>query len=141
MIINNLNIPTLEETAILLEKYKYGDKAAKEELILRHYRLAFHEAANYAKKSTFLNEEDLQISALLGLSNAIDHYDSEKYTNAGSFSTYAVYWIRQQLLKDFYDYESVIRVPQLTLQKYLKVQYMLDFNYSLTKALEKMNYL
>lgn len=63
--------------------------------ILRDYgRLAYGVARAYQNKG--LPWEDLRQEAMLGLIYASQHFDPER---GAQFSTYAVYWIRKQILQ------------------------------------------
>lgn len=64
------------------------------ESCLHDYKsLAYSLAASYSKKG--LSLEDLQQEALIGLIKAFERYKPEQETK---FSTYAVYWIKKQIL-------------------------------------------
>lgn len=70
------------------------DKPVFEEILPSYRKLAFSIAANYRKCGVPI--EDLQQESLLGLFKACQHYSPGKETK---FSTYAVYWIKKQVLE------------------------------------------
>lgn len=64
-------------------------------------RLVFLFANICATKNRWLNKEDLVQEGVFGLIRAIEKYDPER----GAFSTYASYWIRQNL-QNYYRRQS-----------------------------------
>jgi len=70
------------------------EKPVFEEILPAYRNLAYDIAANYRKCGVPL--EDLQQESLLGLFKACQHYSPHKETK---FSTYAVYWIKKQVLE------------------------------------------
>lgn len=65
-----------------------------DELILQHRALAYSIAQSYRGRG--LDPDDLKQEALIGLLGAISHYSPDKGTK---FSTYAVFWIKKQILE------------------------------------------
>lgn len=92
-----------EKTAILASK---GDKAAREKLASSNLRFVISVAKKYQGKGLPL--QDLVSEGNIGLLNAIDHFDVKK---GYRFITYAVWWIRQAIMKAIYDKGKIIRIP------------------------------
>lgn len=88
--------PTLthKETIALVHKIKSGDSDAREYLINCNLKFAFTCAVKYAR--TGLPLFDLIQQANIGLIKAVDLYSANRGTK---FTTYAVFWIRNSLLK------------------------------------------
>ena len=89
-----------------LEKAKDGDSLAREKLIKSNLRFVVSVAKKY--RGSGLPLEDLINEGNIGLMIAIEKYDlSKKY----HFITYAVWWIRQSILKAIADKSRIIRIP------------------------------
>lgn len=88
--------PTLthKETLALVHKIKDGDSDAREYLINCNLKFAFTCAIKYAR--TGLPLFDLIQQANVGLIRAVDLYSVNRGTK---FTTYAVFWIKNALLK------------------------------------------
>ena len=80
--------------------------AARERMILSNLRLAY----SVAKKYRWSGEQfdDLVQDANLGLMKAVDRYDWRK---GFRFSTYATWWIRQQITRGIADKGRIVRIP------------------------------
>ena len=85
---------TIEQEIECLRKMKNGDLEARNELILRNMRLVAHVAKKYQKHG--LDLTDLISEGNIGLLIAIDKFD---VTKGYHFISYAVWWIRQSILK------------------------------------------
>ncbi len=88
----------------LIRKAKEWDKKAKEELIKYHYPFL----VNFVKKFSPKNEVDMQDMiqyAILGLLEAINNFDIERYTNGrNNFLTFARWYVFKRI-KDFLSYK------------------------------------
>lgn len=80
--------------------------AARERMILSNLRLAFSIAKKYMRSGEPL--EDLVQEANIGLMKAVERYDWRK---GFRFSTYATWWIRQQISRAIGDKSRTIRIP------------------------------
>lgn len=80
--------------------------AARERMILSNLRLAFSIAKKY--RWSGLPFDDLVQEANIGLMKAVERFDWRK---GFRFSTYATWWIRQQVTRAIADKERVVRVP------------------------------
>lgn len=99
-------ILTKEEELALIEKAKAGDEEAKNELITSNLRLVVNIAKGYLHKG--LSFIDLISEGNLGLIYAINKFDIEK---GFRFSTYAVWWIKQSIMKAIIVKGREIRIP------------------------------
>lgn len=82
------------------------DEAARQKLINHNLKLVVHIAKNY--KCNHLTLQDLIAEGNIGLITAVDKYD---YTLHYRFSTCAVQWIKQAILKAINDKSKNIRLP------------------------------
>lgn len=83
-----------------------GDNAARERLVNANLRFAIMVAKKYQGKGLPL--EDLISEGNIGLLNAVKHFDVEK---GYRFITYAVWWIRQAIIKAIHEKGRLIRLP------------------------------
>jgi RNA polymerase primary sigma factor len=93
-----------EETAAALAAE--GNSAARERLINANLRFVISVAKKYQGKGLPL--EDLISEGNMGLLNAVKHFDVKK---GYRFITYAVWWIRQSIVKAIQEKGRMIRLP------------------------------
>ena len=98
-----------EEEYKLFDKYKNGDKSAKNEIVEHNYPLVLRIASKYT--SNFLSTNDLFEVGILGLYDAIDKFDHEK---GYKFSTYASRWIKAKISDEIFNKDNIIRIPKYT---------------------------
>lgn len=91
----------------LAVRMRAGDKDAFEEFVLFHERLAT-KASRMLYHWVGLNEEDAAQIAMLGVIEAAKRFDPAK---GYQFSTYAIYWIRQQCQRYGVNEGMLIRFP------------------------------
>ena len=84
-----------EEECDLFARFRAGDRAAYEQLIQANLRFVVRVAREYCPEDGPLLM-DLIAEGNMGLLHAIDRYDE---TRGFKFITYAVWWIRQAILK------------------------------------------
>ena len=108
---------SFEEEKELFKKYKDGDEKAKEKIILSNLKLVVSIAKKYMKKSAAFI--DLIQEGNLGLVKAIEKFDISKNC---CFSTYAYYWIKQEILRYLANTSKTIRVPVFVYDKINKVK-------------------
>lgn len=92
-----------EEAARLAAK---GDNAAKNKIINANLRFVVNVAKKYQGQGLSLS--DLISEGNIGLINAIDKFDVDKGYH---FISYAVWWIRQSILKAICEKSRMIRLP------------------------------
>ena len=104
--INEIPLLTREEEVMLAREVKEGSKEAKDRLIKANLRFVVNVAKHYQNKGLSLS--DLISEGNLGLITAVDKFDVDKGYH---FITYAVWWIRQAILKAIYEKSRMIRLP------------------------------
>jgi RNA polymerase primary sigma factor len=95
-----------EEENEVARKAVSGDTGARNKLIKSNLRFVVSIAKHYQGRGLHL--DDLISEGNLGLVTAADHFDPDKGYH---FITYAVWWIRQAILKALYDKSHPIRLP------------------------------
>ena len=104
--INRISLMDKDEEELTAKKAVQGDKAAKEKLINANLRFVVMIAKKYQGRGMPL--EDLIGEGNIGLLNAIKHYDAGR---GFRFITYAVWWIRQSIVKALNEKKRMIRLP------------------------------
>ena len=95
-----------EEEVEVAKRILTGDKQAKQTLITANLRLVISIAKRYTGKG--LPFEDILQEGNLGLMKAVDRFDINK---GYKFSTYATWWIRQNIMRAIADQSRTIRIP------------------------------
>ncbi|MEJ5284313.1 MAG: sigma-70 family RNA polymerase sigma factor [Brevinematia bacterium] len=88
---------TKEEERELFRKYKEGSMSAKEKIINSNLRLVIKIAKEF-KPNKEISFMDIIQNGNIGLIRAIEKFDYEK---GESFSTYASFWIKQNIIRGF----------------------------------------
>ncbi len=107
----NLNNLSSDQEAILMRA-----AAAQQVIFLTNQRLVF----NLAKRHSYGDENwlmDLTQQGMLGLSKSIARFDS---TTGNAFSTYATWWVRQEITRYIADKSRTIRLPVHMHEKFVK---------------------
>ena len=104
--INRIPLMSKEEETETAKLAAKGEKAAREKLITSNLRFVIMIAKKYQNKGLPL--QDLIGEGNLGLLNAVKHFDVEK---GYRFITYAVWWIRQSIIKAIHEKGRMIRLP------------------------------
>ena len=104
--INKIPLLTREEEDTIARKAVKGDKAAQDRLVKANLRFVVNVAKKYQNQGLPL--DDLISEGNIGLMNAIEKYDPDKGYH---FISYAVWWIRQAVLKAIYEKSRMIRLP------------------------------
>ena len=97
---------TREEEIELTQRLKKGDSQARAKLIRSNLRFVISIAKQYKNSGLLL--EDLIGEGNLGLIIATDRFDPDKGYH---FISYAVYWIRQSILRAINEKSRLIRLP------------------------------
>ena len=105
--INKIPLLSYEEETELAKKAAAGDKLAKNKIVNANLRFVVNVAKKYQRKG--LELEDLISEGNIGLLTAIDKFDVSKGYH---FISYAVWWIRQSILKAICEKSRAIRLPQ-----------------------------
>jgi RNA polymerase primary sigma factor len=104
--INRIPLLTREEEEYHARRAAAGDPASKEKLINANLRFVVNVAKKYQNQGLPLS--DLISEGNIGLMNAIDRFDVDKGYH---FISYAVWWIRQAILKAICEKSRMIRLP------------------------------
>ena len=104
--INKVPMISHEEEVELAQKAQAGDKAAKDKLVNANLRFVVNVAKKYQNHG--LDLSDLISEGNLGLLTAVDKFD---VTKGYHFISYAVWWIRQSILKAICEKSRTIRLP------------------------------
>ena len=102
------NYPVLDpkEESEVTKKALAGDKKARDLILTSNMRFVIKVAAQYRNRG--LEFEDLISEGYIGLIKALEHFDVEKGYH---FISYAVWWIRQNILKAILDTGRAVRLP------------------------------
>ena len=104
--INKIPLLTREEEIELATKAAQGDKAAKDKIVQANLRFVVNVAKKYQNHG--LDLVDLISEGNIGLMTAIERFDVSKGYH---FISYAVWWIRQAILKAICEKSRMIRLP------------------------------
>lgn len=117
--INRIPLLTRPEEEALARRSARGDKTAKEELARANLRFVVNIAKKYQNQGLPL--PDLISEGNIGLLNAIDRFDVEKGYH---FISYAVWWIRQAILKAICEKSRMIRLPLNRANELIRIERM-----------------
>jgi RNA polymerase primary sigma factor len=104
--INKISLLSRDEEDEIARKAVKGDKKAQDTLVKANLRFVVNVAKKFQNQGLPL--DDLISEGNIGLMNAIDRYDPDKGYH---FISYAVWWIRQAILKAIYEKSRMIRLP------------------------------
>jgi RNA polymerase primary sigma factor len=114
--INKIAILTRSEEYALALRAREGDAVAREKIIQANLRFVINVAKKFHSRGLPL--EDLVSEGNIGLIIALDHFNPEK---GYRFISYAVWWIRQTILKAIGEKSRMIRLPQNKTQELLQI--------------------
>lgn len=115
--INKIPLLTREEENDLAAKAKAGDKLARERIATANLRFVVNIAKKY--RHSGMDLADLISEGNVGLLTAIDKFDAAKGCH---FISYAVWWIRQSILKAIYEKKDAIRLPLNRVNELVKIK-------------------
>lgn len=105
-------ILTREEEVELAKQIEAGDMDARDELVEANLRLVISIAIKFQGSNVPL--EDLIQEGNLGLIRAADKFD---YRKGFKFSTYAIWWIKQAIMRSLENFSRSIRLPSYIVTK------------------------
>ena len=108
-----------QSNEMLVKLYQEGHKQALEDLCVKNQKLVLKYAIKYAyHNGSDLSADDLFFAGVLGLIRAATKF---KLNLGYTFSTYAVYWIKQMIFREIADHGFTIRIPVHMYDRILKV--------------------
>ena len=114
--IGQIPLLTAEEEVELGERIKAGDQEARQKMEEANLRLGVAIAKHYVGKGMAFM--DLIQEGNIGLMRAVEKFD---YTKGSKFSTYAVWWIKEAILRALDSQSREIRVPVRVAQNMNKI--------------------
>ncbi len=115
--INRIPLITYDEEYDLALKAKSGDMKAREKLINSNLRFVVSVAKQFQGQG--LPFEDLIDEGNIGLMVALDKYEPEKGYH---FISYAVWWIRQSIMKAINEKSRAVRLPLNRANELVQIQ-------------------
>lgn len=114
---------------ILCVMIQQGNEQAKQDLCIRNQRLVEKVANTYNQfAGNDLAFDDLRQAGMMGMLNAAEKFDPDR---GNAFSTYAMWWIKQAIIREIYDHGFTIRIPVHMMEMIHKVN-VLDRSLSMT---------
>ena len=127
---------TPEEEVDLARQIKKGDKQALNKLVRSNLKFVVYIAREYEERG--LPFDELISEGNLGLLEAAHRFDPER---GYKFISYAVWWIRQSILRALAKYSRLVRVPinrTWVIQKMATIVNNLEQDLGRTPALEEV---
>ncbi len=117
--INRIPLLSREEEVELAKQARDGNERAKTKLVESNLRFVVNVAKKYQNQGLPLI--DLINEGNIGLMNALEKYDVDRGYH---FISYAVWWIRQAILKAVYEKSRTVRLPLNRANELLQIQKM-----------------
>ncbi|QQE74727.1 RNA polymerase sigma factor RpoD/SigA [Brevibacillus composti] len=110
-----------QNTHLLNEFHVEEETAAFDRLVVENMKLVHKVASRYLKYvvNHQLSFEDLVSEGTIGLMKAIKKFDINRDVQ---FSTYAVWWIRQQIIRAIIDTGTTVRIPVYMFETVLRIK-------------------
>lgn len=115
--INRIPLLTRQEEVDLARRAREGNEEAKDKLIKANLRFVVNVAKKYQNQGLTLS--DLISEGNLGLITAVDKFDVDKGYH---FISYAVWWIKQSILKAICEKSRMIRLPLNRANELLQIE-------------------
>lgn len=111
--------------------FKRGNRSALDALISKNSRLVWSRVIKYSRKYRHkLDDEDLSQYGTIGLIKAAEKFEVEK---EAKFTTYAIWWIDQAILRAIADHGFTIRIPVHYFEQVNSIMRILSQNPGCTK--------
>lgn len=108
-----------QSNEILCVMIQQGNLQAAQDLCVKNKKLVDKYALAYEKRYRHrLDFDDLEQAGFIGIITAAKRFDIGK---GNSFSTYAVWWIKQAIIREIMDHGFVIRIPVHMMERINKV--------------------
>ena len=117
--IGKAKVPTKEENLEMVKEYHNGNKAILTDIIVRNGRLVIATVNKIVPTKTKQDEEDYIQEGIIGLITAVKKFNFDFDV---SFSTYAMFWIRQHITRYMADKGRTIRLPVHIHDKIYKIK-------------------
>lgn len=115
---------TRQEEVELFQLVKAGDRTAFDRLVLMNLGLVGSVATRYSRGPICcLGFDDLYQYGVFGLIEAVKRFDESR---GFKFSTYAVHWIKQAILRAINNFGFTVRVPISVAEKLGRVKSVID---------------
>lgn len=134
--IGKIKLLKVQEEVELVQRIKQGDESALEQLVKANLRFVVSVAKQYQGQG--LSLPDLINEGNLGLIEAAGRFDE---THGFRFISYAVWWIRQQILEGLAGQARVVRIPMyraLSVGKIKKASALLEQKYERQPTAEEI---
>lgn len=115
--INKIPLLNHDEETELAVKAKNGDKVARDRIVNANLRFVINVAKNYQNRG--LDLCDLISEGNIGLLTAIEKFD---VTKGYHFISYAVWWIRQTIMKAVCEKGRAIRLPMNRVNELVQIE-------------------
>ena len=115
--INKIPLLNHDEETELAVKAKNGDKVARDKIVNANLRFVINVAKNYQNRG--LDLCDLISEGNIGLLTAIEKFD---VTKGYHFISYAVWWIRQTIMKAVCEKGRAIRLPMNRVNELVQIE-------------------
>ena len=110
--------PCVKDDSILCELIQAGDQQAKQELCIKYQGLVRKYARAYLNVyGNDMDIDDLEQFGYLGLLIAAEKFD---FSYQNTFSTYAIFWIKQSVSRGIADHGFTVRLPIRLLKDIVK---------------------
>ncbi len=104
---------------VLCQMVQNGDQQAKHDLCVKNQGLVDKYVNMYQHMlGSKLDFEDLQQAGMMGMVKAAERFD---FAFGTEFSTYAVWWIKQAIMREMMNNGQTIRIPVHKMEQILKV--------------------
>lgn len=108
-----------QSNEVLCVLIQQGNQQAAQDLCVKNRKLVDKYAAAYEKyRHNRLDFEDLEQAGFLGLLRAASNFNAQL---GASFTTYAVYWIKQSIAREILENGYIIRIPVHMMERINKV--------------------